>query len=134
MRTSIHTTPYVAYFGKESRFTLMQDLRKRTISRYASAILTASRAIFFQEVLTRHIPIHNKNYQTAMNTKCVTYTSFNADYLAVPNNLLTHTHTGKAYLFTSIKIRAHPRAIYGFSCICAREAGLFFVPANNNIF
>ena len=37
--------------------------------------------------------IHNKNYQTTMQTKYVTYTSFNADYLAVPNNLLTHTHT-----------------------------------------
>ena len=39
--------------------TYLQELPKRTISRYASAILTASRVISFQEALTRHIPIHS---------------------------------------------------------------------------
>ena len=62
-----------------------------------------------------------------MQTKCVTYTSFNADYLAVPNNSLTHT--SRADLLTSINIRTHMRTkIYGFSCFRAREAALFFIP------
>ena len=42
--------------------TYLQELPKRTISRYASAIPIASRAISFQEVLIRHIPIHRKTH------------------------------------------------------------------------
>ena len=39
--------------------TYLQELPKRTISRYVSAIQIASRVISFQEALTRHIPIHS---------------------------------------------------------------------------
>ena len=42
--------------------TYLQELPKRTISRYASAIPIASRVISFQEVLIRHIPIHRKTH------------------------------------------------------------------------
>ena len=56
--------PWKVYSGRGIHFIPMLALLKRTISRYASAIPIASRAIFFQEVLIRHIPIHSKPHNT----------------------------------------------------------------------
>ena len=75
-----------------------------------------------------------------IQTVCVTNISFNADYLAIPNNLLTHTisATGVHHIIKYAGVRALA-LVYGFSCIRAarplvacyqrdarREAALFF--------
>jgi hypothetical protein len=61
-----------------------------------------------------------------MQTKCVTYTTFNADYLAVPNNL--PTHTGRADLLTSIYLRAHPRDNIGLFLLSGKGGRIVFYP------
>lgn len=56
--TNVPTTPCVACSGRADRSTPMRASRRKTTYRFASATLTASKAISCQETSTRIIPTH----------------------------------------------------------------------------
>ena len=116
--------PWKVYSGRGIHFIPMLALLKRTISRYASAIPIASRAIFFQEVLIRHIPIHSKPH----NTKpAIMYKRETINYVK-GEQIMTETFGHSKDLFTLsqvltynnlyiIKTRGYPRKYTAFLVI-----------------